>query len=121
MSQKDISPEEREKTRVVRPKSRSLFVTRTRENNFLLCVLVVLTRMAFVALACLGIALAGALVGIAKAYVDTAPTLDLAAIGNQEKTSFLYDSEGNLITDYKGTQDRVVVSLSEMPLMLRSA
>ena len=121
MKEKQARSEARDKTQVVRPKSRSLFVGRTRENNFLLCVLVTLSRMAFVLLFCLAAALAGALSGIAKAYVDTAPTLDLAAIGNQEKTSFLYDSEGNLITDYKGTQDRVMVTIDEIPEMLRNA
>ena len=121
MSQKEKRPSEQENTRLVRPKSRSLFVTRTKENNFLLSVLVAVTRMGLLAFFCLCVALTGALLGIAKAYVDTAPTLDLAAIDNQEKTSFLYDSEGNLITDYKGTQDRVVVSIDEIPQMLRNA
>ena len=63
----------------------------------------------------------GAIVGIAKAFVDTAPTLDLAALDSQDKTSFIYDSNGNLITDYKGTEDRIMVSIDEIPVMLQNA
>ena len=67
------------------------------------------------------LSLLGAVIGIAKAFVDTAPTLDLAALDAQDKTSFIYDSEGNLITDYKGTEDRIMVSIDEIPEMLQNA
>ena len=105
----------------VHPRSRSIFIPRTKAPNFLLSVLIASVRIGVVVLLCGALALAGALIGIAKAYVDTAPTLDLAAIDNQEKTSFIYDADGNLITDYKGTQDRVMVSIDEIPVMLRNA
>ncbi len=108
-------------TRRVHERACSIFVPRTRNTNFLLSVLVAFTRLACLFAVCLGFAGLGAVVGIAKAYVDTAPVLDLAAIGDQDKTSFIYDADGNLITDYKGTQDRVVVSIEEMPYMLREA
>lgn len=100
---------------------RSIFKPRTRNTNFVLCVAVSTIRLTFILLICAALAGLGALVGIAKAYVDTAPTLDLAAIGDQDKTSFIYDSEGNLITDYKGTEDRVMVSIDEIPKMLKDA
>ena len=70
---------------------------------------------------CASLAVIGAVVGIAKAFVDTAPTLDLAALDSQDKTSFIYDSNGNLITDYKGTEDRIMVSIDEIPVMLQNA
>ena len=99
----------------------SIFKPRTRYPNFLLSVLVSTIRLSVLLILCACLALAGALIGIAKAYVDTAPTLDLAALGAQDKTSFIYDSEGNLITDYKGTEDRVMVSIDEIPEMLQNA
>lgn len=99
----------------------SIFKPRTRKPNFALSVAVSTVRLSLILVLCVCLALAGALIGIAKAYVDTAPTLDLAAISDQDKTSFIYDAEGNLITDYKGTEDRVMVSIDEIPKMLQNA
>ncbi len=99
----------------------SIFKPRTKYPNFLLSVLANAIRISALLVLCACLALAGALIGIAKAYVDTAPTLDLAALDAQDKTSFIYDSEGNLITDYKGTEDRVMVSIDEIPEMLKNA
>ncbi|MBQ8619226.1 MAG: PBP1A family penicillin-binding protein [Clostridia bacterium] len=99
----------------------SIFKPRTKYPNFLLSVLVSTIRLSSILILCACLAVAGALIGIAKAYVDTAPTLDLAALDSQDKTSFIYDSEGNLITDYKGTEDRVMVSIDDIPQMLQNA
>jgi len=99
----------------------SIFKPRTQYPNFLLSVLVSAIRLSTVLTLCVSLALAGALIGIAKAYVDTAPTLDLAALDAQDKTSFIYDSKGNLITDYKGTEDRIMVSIDDIPQMLQNA
>lgn len=64
----------------------------------------------------------GAVVGIGKeAYVETSPTLDIQKIDDQAQTSFFYDAQGNLITDYKGTENRVMVSIAAMPTRLRNA
>ena len=100
---------------------KSIFRPRTKERSFILSVAVCLIHMSTVLMVCLGLALCGIIVGIAKAYVDTAPTLDLAALDAQDQTSFIYDAEGRLITDYKGTEDRVMVSISEIPEMLQNA
>lgn len=112
---------EKLEAREERPKGRSIFKPQTKQPNFLLCVLTGTIKLMTVLLICLSLAGAGALVGIAKAYVETAPTLDLAALSSQDKTSFIYDAQGNLITDYKGTEDRIMVSIDEMPPMLQSA
>ena len=97
--------------RKTHPRTRSIFKPRTKAPNFVLSVAVSTLRLLAIVLVCAGLAGLGALIGIAKAYVDTAPTLDLAALNAQDKTSFIYDSEGNLITDYKGTEDRIMVSI----------
>ena len=99
----------------------SIFTPRTKNRNFVLSVAVSTIHLTTILVLCLGLAVLGALVGIAKAYVDTAPTLDLAALDSQDKTSFIYDANGNLITDYKGTEDRVMVSIDEIPVMLQNA
>lgn len=107
--------------RAVHPRARSIFKARTKKPNFVLSVAATTIRLSFIIALCMGLALLGAVIGIAKAFVDTAPTLDLAALDAQDKTSFIYDSEGNLITDYKGTEDRIMVSIDEIPEMLQNA
>lgn len=107
--------------RAVHPRARSIFKARTKKPNFVLSVATTTIRLSFVLALCVALALLGAVVGIAKAFVDTAPTLDLAALDAQDKTSFIYDSQGNLITDYKGTEDRIMVSIDEIPEMLQNA
>ena len=107
--------------RAVHPRARSIFKARTKKPNFVLSVAATTIRLSFILALCVALALLGAVVGIAKAFVDTAPTLDLAALDAQDKTSFIYDSQGNLITDYKGTEDRIMVSIDEIPEMLQNA
>ena len=107
--------------RAVHTRARSIFKARTKKPNFVLSVAATTIRLSFIIALCVGLALLGAVIGIAKAFVDTAPTLDLAALDAQDKTSFIYDSEGNLITDYKGTEDRIMVSIDEIPEMLQNA
>ena len=107
--------------RAVHPRARSIFKARTKKPNFVLSVVATTIRLSFVLALCVALALLGAVVGIAKAFVDTAPTLDLAALDAQDKTSFIYDSQGNLITDYKGTEDRIMVSIDEIPEILQNA
>ena len=107
--------------RAVHPRARSIFKARTKKPNVVLSVAATTIRLSFIIALCVGLALLGAVIGIAKAFVDTAPTLDLAALDAQDKTSFIYDSEGNLITDYKGTEDRIMVSIDEIPEMLQNA
>ena len=114
-------PKKKKKKTAADSHPHSIFKPRTKYPNFLLSVLVSSVRISALLILCASLAVVGALVGIAKAYVDTAPTLDLAALDAQDKTSFIYDSEGNLITDYKGTEDRVMVSIDEIPQMLQNA
>lgn len=101
--------------------ARRLFKPRTRQPSFVLAVLVHFFRMLLILVLLLGLAGVGAVVGIAKAYVETAPVLDLAKIDEQAETSFFYDRDGHLITDFKGTEDRIMVSIDTMPMQLRYA
>ncbi len=100
---------------------RGLFRQRTRKPSFVLAVIVNAFSMAVLLVLIAGLAGIGAVVGIAKAYVETAPALDLEKIDDQAQTSFFYDADSNLITDYKGTENRVMVSISAMPEQLRLA
>ncbi len=104
-----------------KPEKRSIFRPETRKPNFLLSVAVNVIRVAALLAVLAVVAGAGALLGIAKGYVETAPELDLAALDGQAQTSFIYDCNNQLITEYKGTENRVMVSLQAMPKMLRDA
>lgn len=99
----------------------SLFKPRTRETNFLLSVLMTTIRMLFILVLLIGVSGTGLVVGMAKAYVDTAPVLDLSQFDQQSQTSFIYDRNNNLITDFKGSENRIYASLSEMPDRLLNA
>ncbi len=103
------------------PEQHSIFRPETRKPNFVLSVAVQTVRVLAVIALVIGAALLGTLVGIAKGYVDTAPELDLVALDSQAQTSFIFDSNKNLITEYKGTENRVSVSLSAVPRVLRNA
>ena len=87
----------------------------------MLCVAVNVVRILAVLVLLAGLAVLGAVAGIAKGYVETAPDLNLAALDAQAQTSFIYDANGNLICEYKGTENRVMVSLAAMPTYLQRA
>ncbi|MBQ9263520.1 MAG: transglycosylase domain-containing protein [Clostridia bacterium] len=109
-------PVEKEK-----PPKRTIFKPRNRKPSFILAVIVNSFRALVLLVLLLGLSGLGAVVGVAKAYMETAPTLDLAAIDDQAQTSFIYDANGNQITDYKGSENRIMVSIDTMPLMLQHA
>ena len=104
-----------------KPPKRTIFKPRTRKPSFLLAVIVNSFRMLILMVLIFCLAGAGAVVGVAKAYMETAPSLDLTAIDDQAQTSFIMDANGNLITDYKGTENRIMVSIDTMPAILRNA
>lgn len=104
-----------------KPEKHSIFKTEMKKPNFIVTVLVHSVRVLLLLVVLGGLAALGAVIGIAKGYVDTAPELDLVAIDAQAQTSFIYDCNGNLITEYKGSENRVIVSLSAMPTYLRNA
>lgn len=99
----------------------SMFRPSVRKPNFAVCVAVNVVRILAVLVLLCGLAGVGVVAGIAKGYVETAPTLDLAALDEQAQTSFIYDAEGNLITEYKGSENRVMVSIAAMPKYLQYA
>ena len=98
-----------------------LFKPRESERNFIFSVLLMTIKMLVFVVLLIGLSGVGALAGIAKAWVDTAPDLDLAAIGAQSQTSFIYDSNGNLIMEFKGSENRIYVELDDIPQQLINA
>ncbi|HHY82343.1 MAG TPA: PBP1A family penicillin-binding protein [Clostridiales bacterium] len=97
------------------------FTARKKEPNFLLSVFVTSIRLFVIALLVIGFACFGALLGVAKAYVDGTPALDIQRIEDQNLTSFIYDKNGELITEYKGLEHRIWAPLEEIPKMIQDA
>ena len=81
----------------------------------LVCKISVVLVM-LVGFACLGIGL-----GVLRAYIASAPELDIQKIENNDRTSFIYDGEGELITEYYNLENRSWVSYDEIPTMLKYA
>ena len=79
----------------------ALFEPRERDRSFLLSVVMTTAKMLVLLVLMIGMGGAGLLAGVAKAWIDTAPALDLEQIQTQSQTSFVYDKYGNLITEYK--------------------
>lgn len=99
----------------------SIFKPKNKTPNFVVSVLINTIRVFFVICLCAAIAIVGIVVGIGKAYVETAPNLDVNLLDNQAKTSFIYDSNGKLLTDYKGIENRVKVGIQYIPKNVQNA
>ena len=97
------------------------FTKRRKEPNFLLSVFVTSIKYMVIALLVMGFAGFGAVLGVAKAYVEGTPELDVNRIEDQSLTSFIYDMNGELITEYKGLEHRIWASLDEIPITLQEA
>ena len=104
-----------------KPEPRSIFLPDVRKPNFVVSVLVNTVRALLLAVLIAGVAGLGALVGIAKGYVDTAPELDLVVLDTPDQNTEFMDRNRNLLTVYRGTENRVVVPLAAIPQRLRNA
>lgn len=98
-----------------------VFKPRERERSFVLSVVLMTAKMLFFVVLLIGISCSGLVVGLAKAWIDTTPDLDLDKIGAQAQTSFIFDSSGNLITEFKGSQNRIYVEIGDIPANLINA
>ena len=111
----------RERRRSVTSPQRSAFKPRTKDNNFLLEVIMSTAKMIFIVALLVGVACTGLVVGVAKAWVETMPSLDLSAFSEQAQTSYIYDKNGDIITDFKGLENRVDATYDELPEYLIKA
>lgn len=99
----------------------ALFKPRESARNFLLSVLMMTVKMLFFSILLISLCLAGVLGGVAKAWIDTCPELDIESIGAQSLTSFIYDKNGSLVTEFKGSENRIYVDYEQIPQQLINA
>lgn len=63
----------------------------------------------------------GLVYGVAKAYIDTTPAMDVAQLTISDRTSYLYDMNGNEIMSMSSIEYRDWVDIEDIPEMLRNA
>ncbi|MDL2217054.1 transglycosylase domain-containing protein [Christensenellaceae bacterium OttesenSCG-928-M15] len=98
-----------------------LFVDKVRRRPFVLSVLFTTIRFLIVGVVLMGFAGLGAAIGVAKAYVDTAPVIDKSELTKSDRTSYIYDKDNNLITTFANVEYRDWVDIEEIPLILQQA
>ena len=99
----------------------AIFKPREYDRNFLFAVILLTVKMLFFVVLLIGLIGGGLVAGIAKGWVDTSPNLDLSQIGAQSQTSFIYDSSGQLIMEFKGSENRIYVEIEDIPQQLINA
>ena len=115
MLKKNKDNSETPEGRKARRPSFSPFKPRDKQPNFILSVLCHTVCVLLVVVLVFGVGGFGALMGVAKGYYETTPDLDVDKIETQNLTSFIYDCNGELITAYKGTENRVWAYYDEIP------
>ncbi len=101
--------------------SKPLFVKRERPRSTVLAIVFSLVKV-FALIAVVGVFVVfGLVLGIAKAYVDTTPTLDVSALTVSDRTSYIYDRNGNMITTFAGMEYRDWADIDEIPDRLKNA
>ena len=78
-------------------------------------------KFVIVVIILVGAAGIGLVLGVAKAYIDTTPMLELSALTDSSKTSYIYDCNGEVICTYAGLEYRDWASIEEIPDMLQNA
>ncbi|MDD5018478.1 MAG: transglycosylase domain-containing protein, partial [Eubacteriales bacterium] len=99
----------------------NMFKTKRRNYSFFVGVVLTSIKLLLIAVFMIGAAGLGTLVGIAKAYMETTPTLNTAEIEEQSETSNIYDCNGEWIAAYTGSENRDWASIDEIPEMLQKA
>ncbi len=98
-----------------------LFVERTRPRPFPLAVFFTTFKLMLLLVVLFGCAGIGLVLGVAKAYVDTTPELDVAQLTKSDRTSYIYDKDGALISTFAGIEYRDWVNIEDVPDMLKNA
>lgn len=99
----------------------SLFVKNKSNTPFALDVLFLSLKLLLVAVLIVCMAGAGLVYGVLKTYIETTPVFDIAQLTKSDRTSYLYDADGNELTSISAIEYRDWVELDDIPEMLRNA
>ena len=98
-----------------------LFVERKGSRPFVLSVFFTTCKFMLIGVLLLGCAGLGLVLGVAKAYIDTTPELDVSLLTKSDRTSYIYDMNGKLISTFAGYEYRDWVDIEAVPDMLKNA
>ena len=87
---------------------------------FALAVLFTTLKLLIFAFVVVAFAGVGLVFGIGKAYVETTPEIDVAQLTISDRTSFLYDMNGRLITSIADVEYRDWTDIEDIPDMLKN-
>ncbi|MBQ3667959.1 MAG: transglycosylase domain-containing protein, partial [Clostridia bacterium] len=90
-------------------KQRPLFVPRGEYKSFILSVIMTTFKMMVVLILLIAFSLGGVVMGIAKAWIKSAPAIDMSIFNSSAQTSFIYDKNGRVISELRGTENRIYV------------
>ncbi|NLE56307.1 MAG: PBP1A family penicillin-binding protein, partial [Lentisphaerae bacterium] len=99
----------------------SLFQRRTHAKPFVPSVIVTAFRFLIVLVLLLASAGFGIVAGVAKAYIESTPVLDVDKIKDLSQSSNIYDMNRKLITVYTGYVNRDYATIDEIPRQLQLA
>lgn len=100
---------------------KGMFKKRTKPRSMALSILFTSIKVLIVVVILTGFAGLGLVLGVAKAYIDTTPMLELSALTDSSKTSYIYDKNGDVICTYAGAEYRDWANIEEIPDMLQNA
>ena len=92
-----------------------------RKRPFLLEVLFSALKLLLFALVVMGFAGLGLVYGVGKAYVDSTPVMEVSQLTRSDRTSYLYDMNGNEITNLTSMEYRDWADFNEIPDILKNA
>ena len=101
--------------------SEPLFEDTFRRKPFVLSLFFSTLRLVIVGLALLFFAGIGLGIGVAKAYVETTPSIDTSLLTKSDRTSYIYDKNGQLITTIANLEYRDWVSIDQIPTTVQNA
>jgi len=112
---------EKKSVKHVRIGMNSFFTKSKGKTPFALDVLFLSLKLLLVAVLIVGMAGAGLVYGVLKAYIETTPVFDIAQLTKSDRTSYLYDLNGNELMSISAIEYRDWVELEDIPEMLRNA
>ena len=92
-----------------------------RKRPFLLEVLFNALKLLLFALIVMGFGGLGLVYGVGKAYVDSTPMLEVSQLTRSDRTSYLYDMNGDEITNLTSMEYRDWADFNEIPDILKNA
>ena len=89
--------------------------------NYAISVALTTFKILLIAILITGISGIGFVIGMAKSYLESVPTLDFTLVSGQEQATVLYDINGNSLGNYYELENREWAALDEIPTSLQNA